>query len=48
MMDPDFYNYSKNFNNVFERPNLQKLLIKRFNYRMTWDGFDDFQRQKYD
>ena len=48
MMDPDFYNYSKNFNNVFERPNLQKLLIKRFNYRMTWDGFDDFIKEKYD
>ena len=48
MMDPDFYNYSKNFNNVFYRPNFQELLIKRFNYRMTYNGFDNFINQKYD
>ena len=48
MMDPDFYNYIKNFNDVFKNPNFQKLLIRRFNYRMTWDGYDDFKNQKYD
>ena len=48
MMDPDFYNYSKNFNDVFESPNFQKLLIKRFNYRMTYDGYHDFLNVQYD
>ena len=45
MMDPDFYNNPILFKNAIER---QKPLIKKFNHRMTWHGFDDFLRIKID
>ena len=45
MMDPDFYNNPILFKNAIER---QEPLIKKFNHRMTWHGFDDFLRIKID
>ena len=48
MMDPDIYNNNKHFNVALERLDRQKLLIKKFNHRMTFHGFDDFLRIKFD
>ena len=48
IMDPDIFNYSKNFNEAVENPRFQNNLIKRFNYRMTYEGLSDFMSQKYD
>ena len=43
MMDPDIYNkLLKNKNASF----CSRLLIEKFNHRMTWHGFDDFLRIK--
>ena len=48
MMDPDVYNNSEHFNAALERLGKQELLIKKFNHRMTWDGYDDFLRINFD
>ena len=43
MMDPDIYNeLLKNINTPF----CSRLLIEKFNHRMTWHGFNDFLRIK--
>ena len=47
MMDPDIFNYSKNINEAMENPKFQKHLIERFNYRMTYEGYDYFMNQDY-
>ena len=48
MMDPDIYNNSELFKFAIKRPDIQKFLIKKFNHRMTWNGFDDFIKEKFD
>ena len=48
MMDPDIYNNPLLFKNAIKKLEKQKNLIKKFNHRMTWDGFDDFMRIKFD
>ena len=48
LMDPDVYNNLELFKVAIERTSTQKLLIEKFNHRMTWHGFDDFLRIKID
>ena len=48
MMDPDVYNNRELFEDAIERLGSQKLLIEKFNHRMTWHGFADFLRIKFD
>ena len=48
LMDPDVYNNDEVFKDAIERTGMQKLLIKKFNHRMTYHGFDDFLRIKFD
>ena len=47
MMDPDVYNNDEVFKDALEREGRQKLLIKKFNNRMSYHGIDDFLRIKY-
>ena len=47
MMDPDVYNNRELFEDAIERLDRQKLLIEKFNHRMTWHGFADFLRIKF-
>ena len=42
IMDPDVYNNDELFKDVLEREGRQKLLIEKFNHRMSWQGFRDF------
>ena len=42
MMDPDIYNNDLLFYDVIKYSGRQKLLIERFNHRMSWHGFGDF------
>ena len=48
LMDPDVYNNPELFKDAIERPGMQKLLIEKFNHRMTYHGFEDFLRIKFD
>ena len=48
LMDPDLYNNDELFKDAIERTGMQDLLIKKFNHRMTYHGFDDFLRIKFD
>ena len=48
LMDPDVYNNPKLFKDAIETPEFQNLLIRKFNYRMSWQGLDDFLRIKFD
>ena len=48
MMDPDVYNNDILFKDAIERTDRQKLLIRKFNHRMSFNGFDDFLRIKFD
>ena len=48
MMDPDVYNNRELFEDAIERLGRQELLIEKFNHRMTYHGFDDFLRIKFD
>ena len=42
LMDPDVYNNDELFKDVLEKEERQKLLIKKFNHRMSCQGFRDF------
>ena len=48
MMDPNVYNNRELFEDAIERLGTQKLLIEKFNHRMTWHGYEDFLRIKID
>ena len=48
MMDPDVYNNPELFKDAIERKGRQKLLIEKFNHRMSWHGFDDFLKINFD
>ena len=48
LMDPDVYNNPESFEDVIETTGMQKLLLEKFNHRMTYHGFDDFLRIKID
>ena len=48
MMDPDVYNNDELFKNAIEYSGRKQLLIKKFNHRMSYDGYDDFLRIKFD
>ena len=47
-MDPDVHNNPELFKDAIETPEFQNLLIRKFNYRMSWQGLDDFLRIKFD
>ena len=57
LMDPDFYNNDEIFKGVFNNYRIlkdetrntftEKILIEKFNNRMTFYGLDDFLRIKY-
>ena len=48
MMDPDIYNNKYGlFKDAIKEKIKQKLLIEKFNHRMTFFGFEDFIRIKY-
>lgn len=42
MLDPDIFEYKKSINLAANNPKFQKILIERFNWRMTEIGQDDF------
>ena len=48
MMDPDVYNNDELFRNAIEYSRRKQLLIKKFNHRMSYDGYYDFLRIKFD
>ena len=48
MMDPDVYNDNEIFKVTLERGGMQHFLIKKFNHRMSYHGFDDFLRINFD
>ena len=48
MMDPDVYNNDELFKDAIEGTYKQKFLIEKFNHRMSFHGFDDFLRIKFD
>ena len=48
MMDPDVFNNSEHFNAALERLDKQELLIKKFNHRMNFDGYNDFLNINFD
>ena len=48
MMDPDIYNNPELFKDAIEREEKQELLIEKFNHRMSWHGFEDFLKIKFD
>ena len=48
MLDPDVYNNSKNFNFALENLGKQESLIRKFNHRMSLDGYYDFLRINFD
>ena len=47
LMEPDVYNNDELFKDAIEKKEIQKLLIKKFNHYMTYDGYDDFLKKKY-
>ena len=42
MLDPDIFDYKESINLAANNPKFQKILIERFNWRMTEIGQDDF------
>ena len=48
LMDSDVYNNPELLKDAIERPVRQKLLIEKFNHRMTYHGIDDFLRINFD
>ena len=42
MLDPDIFDYKESINLAANNPKFQKILIERFNWRMTEMGQDDF------
>ena len=48
LMDPDIYNNNEYFKDVIERRTSQEYLIKKFNHRISYYGYDDFLRINFD
>ena len=47
LMDPDVYNNDEVFKDVIEKTDRQELLIEKLNHRLSFHGFDDFLRIKF-
>ena len=48
MIDPDVYSNPEVFKDAIKKTSKQELLIEKFNHRMSYHGFDDFLRIKFD
>ena len=48
MLDPDIFEYKESINLAANDPKFQKILIERFNWRMTQMGQDVFRPKLYD
>ena len=48
LMDPDVYNNDELFKIAIEHSGRKQLLIRKFNHRMSYDGYDDFLRINFD